>query len=158
MTNSRETIFAGAFCAFGWLSSFSYPFHLIGPWLHPCSDGNALPYLVGLVAGPMTLAMSALLLWIGAALGVRVRWPALLHVGTIAAAVVVLPRYLADVTLDGAFICAANAAGGPTDFPSAGWQRAFVPVQNSAIVAFGAFLVWYWRRGAAVGRASDGPT
>jgi len=149
VTDSREKLVASAFCAFGWLSSFSYAFHLIGPHLHACSGGNALPYLVSLVAGPATLAMAALLLAMGAGFGVIVRWPCLLHLATAAAAVIVLPGYLVDTTLEGHFICASNAAGGPSDFPSSAWQRAWVPVHNAAIVAFGAFLVWYWRQGSA---------
>jgi hypothetical protein len=146
---SRENLVAGAFCAFGWLSSFSYVFHLIGPHLHPCSEGNALPYLVSLFAGPTTLAMSALLLSVGAGFGVVVRWPCLLQLATAATAVMLLPGYLVDTTLEGHFICAANAAGGPTDFPSTAWQRAWVPVHNAAIVLFGGFLIWYWRRGSS---------
>jgi hypothetical protein len=148
MTKSHERIVGGAFCAFGWLSSLSYSFHLIAPHLHGCSDGNAMPYLVSLVAGPATLAMAVLLLTLGAGLGVVVRWPCLLHLGTVAAAVIVLPGYLVSVTIEGHFICAANAAGGPLDFPSSGWQRAFAPVHDAAIVLFGGFGVWYWRRAA----------
>jgi hypothetical protein len=148
MTHSREKIVAGAFCTFGWLSSFSYAFHLIAPYLHPCSDGNALPYLVSLVAGPATLAMAVLLLSLGAGLGVVVRWPGLLHLGTLVAAVIVLPSYLVSVTIEGQFICVANAGGGPSDFPGTTWQRAFAPVHDATIVLFGGFLVWYWRRAA----------
>jgi hypothetical protein len=148
MTNSRERLVAGAFCSFGWLSSLTYPFHLIAPHLHPCGDGNALSYLVSLVAGPATLAMAVLLLTLGAGLGVVVRWPCLLHLGTAAAAVILLPSYLVSATIEGHFICAANAAGGPSDFPSAAWQRAFAPVHDATIVLFGGFLVWYWRRAA----------
>ena len=156
MTDSRERLVACAFCAFGWLSSLSYPFHLIGPHLHPCSDGNALPYLVSLVAGPATLTMAALLLTLAAGLGVVVRWPGLLHLGTAAAAVIVLPAYLVHATVEGQFICTANAAGGPSNFPATAWQRAFVPVHNAAIVLFAGFLVWYWRRGSAADRAIGG--
>ena len=154
MTNSRERLVAGAFCTFGWLSSLTYPFHLIAPHLHPCGDGNALPYLVSLVAGPATLAMAALLLTLGAGLGVIVRWPCLLHLGTAAAAAIVLPAYLVSATVEGHFICAANAAGGPSDFPSTAWQRAFAPLHNATIVLFGGFLVWYWRRASAARRAA----
>jgi len=156
LTNSRESLVAIAFCTFGWLSSFTYPFHLIAPYLHPCSDGNALPYLVSLIAGPATLVMAVLLLTVGAGLGVVVRWPSLLHIGTAAAAVFVLPAYLVSATVEGHFICAANAAGGPSDFPSTPWQRAFAPVHDATIVLFGGFLVWYWRRAAALGHANGG--
>ena len=149
MTNSREAIVAGAFCSFGWLSSFSYPFHVIAPYLHSCGDGNALPYLVSLVAGPATLAMAMLLLSLGAGLGVVVRWPCLLHLGTVAAAVIVLPSYLVSTTIEGQFICVANAAGGPADFAVTTWQRAFAPVHDATIVLFGGFLIWYWRRAAS---------
>jgi len=148
MTNSGERLVAGAFCIFGWLSSFSYPFHLIAPHLHACDDGNALPYLVSLVVGPATLAMAALLLTLAAGFGVVVRWPSLLHLGTAAAAVIVLPSYLVSTTIEGHFICAANAAGGPTDHPATTWQRAFAPTHDATVVLFGGFLLWYWRRAA----------
>ena len=148
MNHSPQRLIAAAFCSFGWLSSFTYAFHFVGPYQHPCTDGDTLPYLVSIVAGPVTLSLAALLLAIGSLLGVAVRWPALLHVATLAAAGAVLPAYLANTTVAGQFICVSNAAGGPADFPTATWQRGFVPVQNAAMVLFGIFLVWYWRRGA----------
>jgi len=146
MSRRPQRLVAAAFCAFGWLSSFSYAFHLVGPYQHPCTDGNALPYLVSMIAGPATLALAALLLAIGSLLGVAVRWPALLHVATLAAAIRVLPAYLVSTTVEGRFICASNAAGGPADLPAEAWQRGFVPVQNAAMVLFAIFLIWYWRR------------
>lgn len=137
---------AAGFCAFGWLSSLSYPLHLVGPYLHSCEGGNALPYFASMIAGPITLLLASLLLSAAAALGVTARWPTWLHLGTLGAALYLLPDYLANTTVDGQFICASNAAGGPSDFETASWQRAWVPVHNAAIVAFGIFLVWYWRR------------
>jgi len=146
MNASRGRWLGAAFCGFGWLSSFSYPLHLVGPHLHPCTDGDALPYLVSMLAGPATLAMAAALLVVGAGLGVAVRWPALLHVGTLAIAVFLLPDYLVNTTYEGRFVCSSNAAGGPLDFATAPWQRAYVPVHNAALVLFGGFCLWYWRR------------
>jgi hypothetical protein len=144
-------LLATAFCALGWLSSFSYGLHLVGPHRHPCTAGDAFPYLVGMVAGPLTLALAAAMLGIGAGLGVSSRWPALLHLGTLAVAAWLLPAYLVNTTLEGRFICASNAAGGPLEYPTAAWQRGFVPVQNAAMVLFGSFCVWYWRRAGNAG-------
>jgi hypothetical protein len=155
MNRSAQTLLAAAFCTFGWLSSFTYAFHLIGPYVHPCGDGDTLPYLVSMIAGPATLSLAAMTLTIGSGLGVTVRWPCLLHVFTLAVAGYLLPSYLVNTTIEGHFICVSNAAGGPVDFPAAPWQRVFVPVQNAALVLFGIFLVWYWRRRANAGNGAE---
>jgi hypothetical protein len=134
---------ATGFCCFGWLSSLSDALHLLAPYRHPCTDGDTLPYLASMIAGPATLAMAAGMLAIGAGLGVRVRWPAWLHLGTLAAAFTILPGYLVDTSFDDRFICVSNAFGGPSDFESAPWQRAFAPLHNAALACFGLFLLWY---------------
>jgi hypothetical protein len=108
-----------------------------------------------MLAGPATLFLSALLLAIGSVLGVTVRWPAWLHVATLGFLVYLLPDYLANTTVAGKFICASNAAGGPENFETTMWQRAFVPVQNAAVALFAGFLVWYWRRTSSI-RAENG--
>ena len=155
MKRSPQTLVAGAFCAFGWLSSYTYSLHLLGPHHHPCGEGDALPYLVSMIAGPATLSLAATMLTIGSGLGVTVRWPGLLHGFTIAVAGYLLPSYLVNTTLEGRFICVSNAAAGPVDFPTAPWQRAFVPIHNAAAVLFAIFLVWYWRRDAGSGHPAE---
>jgi hypothetical protein len=142
-------ILAVSICAFGWFSSLTYALHLIGPYHHACENGDAFPYLASMIAGPATLLLAALMLTIASVLGVVVRWPALLHVATLGVAIHLLPDYLVNTTVEGRFICVSNAAGGPADFDTSTWQRAFVPVQNAAIAAFAGFLLWYRRSGGA---------
>jgi hypothetical protein len=141
-----QVVLAAAFCAFGWLSSFTYPLQLLGPYLHDCSGGSTLPYVVSMVVGPATLALSAMMLTIGAGLGVRARWPWPLHLASLAVGAAVLPGYLVDTSVDGQFICVANQRGGPVGHPTEAWQRAYAPIQNAAMVFFGVFLLWYCRR------------
>jgi hypothetical protein len=154
--HDSQALLAGAFCAAGWLSSFIYPLQLLGPYFHDCAGGNALPYVASMVLGPATLALSAMLLTAGAALGVRVHWPWPLHVGTLAVGIAILPGYLVDTTVGGGFICVGNQRGGPVDHPTALWQRAYAPLQNAAMVGFGAFLLWY-RRGGRVPELPETP-
>lgn len=149
MKRSPREFLAVAICAFGWFSSLTYVLHLIGPYLHACEHGDAFPYLASMIAGPATLLLAALMLTIASELGVVVRWPALLHVATLGVAIHLLPDYLVNTTVEGRFICVSNAAGGPADFETTTWQRAFVPVQNAAIAGYAGFLFWYRRRGGA---------
>ena len=155
MSPPAQKLVAAGFCTLGWLSSFSYAVHLLAPYRHSCTDGDTLPSLASMIAGPATLARAAGMLTTGAALGVRVRWPMWLHLGTLAAAVAVLPGYLVDTSIDDRFICASNAFGGPSDFPTAPWQRAFAPLHNAALVCFGLFLLWYWQGGRTPRRAEE---
>lgn len=157
MTRDPQAVLAGAFCAGGWISSFTYPLQLLGPFLHACADGNAMPYVVAMVLGPTALALSMMMLALGAALGSRVRWPWILHLATLGVGVAVLPGYLVDTTVNGDFICVGNLRGGPTGYPVAAWQRAYAPLQNAAMACFAAFLIWY-RRGAPASETDGTPT
>jgi len=155
MKGSPREILAVAVCGFGWLSSLTYGLHLVGPYFHACENGDAFPYLASMIAGPATLLLAALMLTVASELGVVARWPALLHLATLGVIIYLLPDYLVNTTFEGRFICVSNAAGGPSDFETTAWQRAFVPVQNAAIALFALFFAWYRRRRPAPPDASE---
>lgn len=136
----REPVARGL-AIFGWLVSYSYAIHLIGPYAHACSEGVTSPYVASLVWSAVTIGLAAALI---ATAPASSRFFLLPHFGTAAVGGWILARYFTRVTFEGRSICSAASYGNAWLNDSAVlWHRLYAPIH---LILLGGFLVWAWRR------------
>lgn len=131
----------------GWLFSYTYFFHLIGPYADTCNNGDGSPYSFSMIAGPATLLISGLLIWVGMKKGRQLLLLAIPHIFTYIAALFILPRYFFLVTFLGEHICAGNGIHSsfglsPDDPLRPLWHRSYAPIH---LLSLAVFLIYIFR-------------
>ena len=125
----------------GWLVSYTYVIHLVGPYADTCTQGDDSSYLASVILSALTVLLSTTLIALGPT---RSRWFLVPHVGTLVIAAIILPGYLGRVTIHGRFICAGSGYTGEyLTMPAAAWHRLYAPAHT---LLLGGFLCWAWFR------------
>ena len=138
-----------------WLISYTYLFHIIGPYADTCTQGDDFSYQISLLLCPGTLLATAGGVWLSAPFRRSARWLLVPHVPAAVVAVPILCVYLWKVTFLGAFICRANSLSDIVDTEpcwdetcAVFWHRIYAPIILASILIFWMSALRFFRIGA----------
>jgi hypothetical protein len=127
----------------GWLLTYWYIFAFAGPDMTTCTQGSDDAWVIALVFYTPALFVGCLLI---AQARVHSRWlrfGAVPHLLTLAAAAAVLPSHFAPATFGGRHLCDVKVLPDSYGVEASWWHYLYWPAQVVVLGCFVAFVIWF---------------
>ena len=127
----------------GWFLTYGYVFAFAGPDMTTCTQGSDDAWVVALLVYTPALMLGCLLVAQARRDYRWLRFGAVPHILTIAAAAVVLPTHFAPATLHGHHLCDVKVLPDTYGVAAPWWHALYWPGQLALLACFLGFIVWF---------------